>query len=161
MTDRLKDKIAIVTGGARGQGRSTAELFADEGATVYACDVDAGESRHRGVHHRKVDIANEADWSALVAEVRDAHSRVDILVNNAAEALGVGAIAQAAIGMYADTVREELKVSVDRSIVCGVSFGYADPEHPANAFRTERADLADVVAGLPGAETVPIRGTVT
>lgn len=80
---------------------------------------------------------------------------------NAAEALGVGAIAQAAIGMYADTVREELNISVDRSIVCGVSFGYADPEHPANAFRTERADLADVVAGLPGAETVAIRGTVT
>ena len=67
---------------------------------------------------------------------------------NAAEALGLGAIAQAAIGMYADTVRDELGIPPDRSIVCGVSFGYPDPEHPANAFRTERADVSDVVAGL-------------
>ena len=67
---------------------------------------------------------------------------------NAAEALGLGAIAQAAIGMYADTVRDELGIPTDRSIVCGVSFGYTDPEHPANAFRTERADVSDVVAGL-------------
>jgi nitroreductase len=67
---------------------------------------------------------------------------------NAAEALGLGAIAQAAIGMYADTVRAELGIPTHRSIVCGVSFGYADSEHPANSFRTERADVTDVVAGL-------------
>jgi nitroreductase len=77
---------------------------------------------------------------------------------NAAEALGLSAIAQAAIAMYADTVREELDVATDRSIVCGVSLGYADPQHPANAFRTERAELADVVAGLPRVETVQVGG---
>ncbi|MDQ4112618.1 MAG: nitroreductase [Actinomycetota bacterium] len=68
---------------------------------------------------------------------------------NAAEALGLGAIAQAAIAMYSDAVRDELGISEDRSIVCAVSFGHTATDHPANAFRTERADLAEVVVGLP------------
>jgi nitroreductase len=68
---------------------------------------------------------------------------------NAAEALGVNAIAQAAVAMYADVVRAELAIPEDRSIVCAFSFGYADPDHPANGFRTERADLSEVVIGLP------------
>ncbi|KAA1379911.1 nitroreductase family protein [Aeromicrobium fastidiosum] len=68
---------------------------------------------------------------------------------NAAAALDLGAIAQAAIAMYADTVRDELGIPEDRSVVCGVSFGYADPDHPANSFRTDRSDIDDIVAGLP------------
>jgi nitroreductase len=66
-----------------------------------------------------------------------------------AEALGVNAIAQAAIAMYADAVRDQLGIPADRSIVCAVSLGYADPEHPANAFRTEREDVDVAVTGLP------------
>lgn len=68
---------------------------------------------------------------------------------NAAQALGVDAIAQAAIAMYADVVRDELDVPEDRDIVCAVSFGHADPDHPANAFRTEREQVGNVVLGLP------------
>ncbi|HWJ65771.1 MAG TPA: nitroreductase [Nocardioides sp.] len=67
----------------------------------------------------------------------------------AAQALGVDAIAQAAIAMYADVVRDELDVPEDRDIVCAVSFGHADPDHPANAFRTEREQVENVVLGLP------------
>lgn len=70
-------------------------------------------------------------------------------VLNAAEALGVNAIAQAAIAMYADVVRDELSIPEDRSIVCAVSLGHADPEHAANAFRTEREDVDVAVTGLP------------
>lgn len=68
---------------------------------------------------------------------------------NAAEALGVNAIAQAAIAMYADVVRDQLAIPEDRSIVCAVSLGHADPDHPANGFRTEREDVDVAVAGLP------------
>lgn len=68
---------------------------------------------------------------------------------NAAQALGVDAIAQAAIAMYADVVRDQLDIPEDRSIVCAVSLGYADPDHPANAFRTEREDVDVAVTGLP------------
>lgn len=66
----------------------------------------------------------------------------------AAQSLGVDTIAQAAIAMYAGHVREFLEVPEDRDIVCGVSFGYGDPDHPANAFRTDRADLTTVVERL-------------
>jgi nitroreductase len=67
---------------------------------------------------------------------------------NAAEALGVNAIAQAAIAMYADVVRDRIGIPEDRSVVCAVSLGYADPDHPANAFRTEREDVDVAVTGL-------------
>lgn len=67
----------------------------------------------------------------------------------AARSLGVDTIAQAAIAMYADTVHEHLGIPADRDVVCAVSFGHADPEHPANAFRTARAAIDEVVSGLP------------
>ena len=63
----------------------------------------------------------------------------------AASSLGVATCAQAALALYSDGVREHLNIPEDRLIVCGIAFGYADAEHPANAFRTERADLSDVV----------------
>lgn len=63
----------------------------------------------------------------------------------AAASLGVATCAQAALALYSDGVREHLAIPEDRLVVCGIAFGYADTEHPANAFRTERADLSDVV----------------
>lgn len=63
----------------------------------------------------------------------------------AASSLGVATCAQAALALYSDGVREHLGIPEDRLIVCGIAFGHADTEHPANAFRTERAELADVV----------------
>lgn len=62
-----------------------------------------------------------------------------------AQALGLGSIAQAAIAMYSDFVRDWLDLTDDRLVVCAVSVGYADPDHPANAFRTTRADIPSVV----------------
>lgn len=63
----------------------------------------------------------------------------------AAQALGVGAIAQAALAAYPGVLREALGIADERTIVCGVSFGLADTAHPANGFRTERAPLAEAV----------------
>ena len=63
----------------------------------------------------------------------------------AASSLGVATCAQAALALYSDGVREHLGIPEDRLIVCGIAFGYADDDHPANGFRTERADLSDVV----------------
>ncbi|RQR25744.1 nitroreductase [Burkholderia sp. Bp9142] len=68
-------------------------------------------------------------------------------VNNfmlAAASLGVSAIAQAALASKAHALREILSIPPERRVVCGISFGYADPSHPANAFRTERAPLDQV-----------------
>ncbi|WP_459115360.1 nitroreductase family protein, partial [Streptomyces siamensis] len=54
-------------------------------------------------------------------------------------------IPQAAIAMHSDHVREFFRIPQDRLIVCAVSFGYADTEHPVNRFRTTRADVEDTV----------------
>ncbi|MGJ6122280.1 nitroreductase [Mycolicibacterium sp. Y3] len=69
-------------------------------------------------------------------------------VNNfllAAAARGVGSIAQAALAMYPDALRKELGLTPDRTVVCGISFGYPDLDHPSDSYRTTRAPLDEVV----------------
>jgi len=63
----------------------------------------------------------------------------------AAQAHGVATIAQAALAQKSRFLRAWLGLPEDRSIVCGISFGRADLEHPANSFRTRRAALDDLV----------------
>ena len=85
---RLDGKIAIVTGGGRGIGRATAELFASEGATVVVGDVDVsspfGDPR---VTTEQLDVTDEHSWQRLVGGVIERHGRIDVLMNNAG---GVG-----------------------------------------------------------------------
>lgn len=57
----------------------------------------------------------------------------------AARANGVDTIAQASTVMFGDFVREWFSIPDDRTLVCGIAFGYADRTHPANGFRTTRA----------------------
>ena len=63
----------------------------------------------------------------------------------AAEALGIATIPQAAIAEFSQIVREEIDLDETRDVLCVISFGYADPDHPANQFRTRRAGLDEVV----------------
>lgn len=63
----------------------------------------------------------------------------------AAAAMGVSSIAQAAVAEHAPFVRGHFDIGADRHILCAISFGYADPDHPANGFRTDRATPNDVV----------------
>ena len=63
----------------------------------------------------------------------------------AAQSLGIATIAQAALAGVSDFIRGYFAIPAERKIVCGISFGYADPEHPANGFRTTRAELDQVV----------------
>ena len=84
---RLTGKVAIITGGARGQGAAEAELFRDEGATVVITDVldeDGGKAAAQlddeFLHH---DVSSVDDWEAVVADVVAHHGRIDVLINNA------------------------------------------------------------------------------
>jgi len=63
----------------------------------------------------------------------------------AAQAAGIAAVPQAAIAHYSDFVREYLEISEDRRVVCAISFGYADLNHPANSVHTTRAPVSDAV----------------
>ncbi len=63
----------------------------------------------------------------------------------AAQSLGVATVAQAALAGVSDFVRDHFAIPANRKVVCGIAFGFADPNHPANAFRTTRAPLDQVV----------------
>lgn len=62
----------------------------------------------------------------------------------AAQAVGVSTIPQAALSSFSPFIREYFAIPSGRQMVCGISFGYADPDHPANSFRTSRAE-ADMI----------------
>jgi 3alpha(or 20beta)-hydroxysteroid dehydrogenase len=74
---RLRGKVAIVTGAARGQGAAEATRFAEEGALVIAGDVLEAE----GVVH--LDVTSAESWRSVVGVAVEQHGRVDVLVNNA------------------------------------------------------------------------------
>lgn len=63
----------------------------------------------------------------------------------AAQALGVATIPQAALARLSPQIREHFSLPPSRRIVCGISFGFADAAHPANSFRTNRAELPAVL----------------
>lgn len=89
---RLDNKVAIVTGSARGLGGGTVDALAEEGAIVIITDIldEAGEARaaslrERGLqavyHH--LDVRDEASWKTLVDAALAKHGHLDVLVNNA------------------------------------------------------------------------------
>lgn len=63
----------------------------------------------------------------------------------AAQALGLGTIALASLASHSPFFRESLSLSPNRKIVMGIAYGYPDLAHPANGFRTSRAQIVDVV----------------
>ena len=86
---RLEGKVAIVTGGASGMGRSEAAIFAREGARVMVADILDGEGEQvakavgDAARFRRLDVTSERDWEAVVAATERELGKVDILVNNA------------------------------------------------------------------------------
>ncbi|MFC9551481.1 nitroreductase [Rhodococcus sp. NPDC056960] len=63
----------------------------------------------------------------------------------AARSLGIATIPQAALASQSPFIREHFGIADDRKILVGISFGYADLDHPANSYRTARATLDEVV----------------
>jgi len=86
---RLKDKVALITGGAAGIGKATAQLFAKEGAKVVICDVD--EERGQALAAElggecsfyKVNVADRQAVQESVDDVVEKYCRIEDLINNA------------------------------------------------------------------------------
>ena len=88
---QLKDKVAVVTGAARGLGRAYCEAMAAEGATVIAADINDCSETVASVEQAggraiaaKVDVSDSASCQAMADLAADAYGRIDILINNAA-----------------------------------------------------------------------------
>jgi 3(or 17)beta-hydroxysteroid dehydrogenase len=90
--DRVKGKVAIVTGGAGGLGRGIATLLASEGAAVTVTDVNEPAGREVAAQIEadggraifiKHDVTSENDWQSVVEKTVAENGRLDILVNNA------------------------------------------------------------------------------
>ena len=89
---RLDGKVAIISGGARGQGAAEARLFAQEGAKVVIGDVLDEEGKQVEAEIAEaggeitfvhLDVTSETEWQSAVQTAVDSFGRLDILVNNA------------------------------------------------------------------------------
>jgi NAD(P)-dependent dehydrogenase (short-subunit alcohol dehydrogenase family) len=86
---RLSDKVALITGAARGIGKATAARFHEEGARVILSDINdpdgeaAAAELGEDAAYLHLDVSSEDDWKAAFQVIKDRYGRLDILINNA------------------------------------------------------------------------------
>ena len=85
--DRLKDKVALITGGARGLGASIAKHFFNEGAKIILCDINIDQANKKA-HELDgtayyMDVSNSENVKEVFTKVKSKFNQLDILVNNA------------------------------------------------------------------------------
>ncbi len=90
MAERLKDKVAIVTGGAKGIGLAIADKFTDEGAMVVVTDIDESAkenvtalNKNDSLKFFKQDVSDSSSWPAVFDFAKENFGTVTTIVNNA------------------------------------------------------------------------------
>jgi 3(or 17)beta-hydroxysteroid dehydrogenase len=124
--NRLRDKVALVAGGASGIGRAAAMLMAEEGAKIVVADVnDAGgasvvaaiEQTGGTCRFFHLDVRNEEDWIKTIDGALEEFGRLDVLANSAGITMG-GSAEEAALAEW----REVINVNLDGAFL-GVKHG--------------------------------------
>ena len=119
---KLKNRIAVVTGAARGIGLAIAEEFVKQGAAVVMADVldeaGAAEGKRIGASYQHCDVSKAADIKALVAATVKQHGAVDVLVNNAAISI-VGEFLEITEEQFDQVISINLKGAFLLSQACG------------------------------------------
>ncbi|GKQ51231.1 SDR family NAD(P)-dependent oxidoreductase [Bradyrhizobium sp. Ce-3] len=118
MAGQVEGKVALVTGGASGIGEAIVELFAQEGATVVATDIDELRGPELAARLKKAgrnvtflpqDVTSEERWIEIVAEIGKRHGRLDIMVSNA----GIGIGAPSIVDMTLADWRRQTAINLD------------------------------------------------
>ena len=88
---KLKGKTILITGAASGLGKAWAELFNQEGANIFACDIEeAGlqELQELGITTSTLDVSSSQEVKSFIEQAHDATGRLDVLFNNAGMGFG-------------------------------------------------------------------------
>ena len=152
---RLKDKIALITGSARGIGQATAELFHKEGAIVIISDIRDKEGEELAyklgerVEYIQLDVRNENSWSRATEYLKNKFGRLDILVNNA----GITGFLESTGPWDAENSDLESWKEVHRVNSTGVMLGckYAIRLMKGNSGSIVNISSRSGVVGIPGA----------
>ena len=87
MSNRLNGKTAVITGGAKGLGRSIAEKFYEEGCEIIICDILSTEAHKVAENLKgksfKLDVSDSKQVSSIFNDINNLYDKIDILINNA------------------------------------------------------------------------------
>ncbi len=140
--NRLQDKIAIVTGAARGMGAATARLFAREGATVIVADLPSSDGAKLAAElgsasFQPLNVAIEAEWEKLTAAVIGRHGRIDALVNNA----GI---------LHFCAIEHLTEADLDRVLAVNLKGSFFGMKHVGGVMKTARRGAIVNISSIDG-----------
>ena len=111
---RLDGKVCLITGAGSGIGRTSALLFAREGARVAVVDIDLDAARHTAgeiggeAHAEKADVTDESQTEAVAGSIAKRFGRIDVLFNNAGIA-GVGDVLETEPDLFDRVMRVNVR----------------------------------------------------
>ena len=144
MTDRLKNKVALITGGAQGLGKEMAKSMIKEGARVIFSDINEDvlqkTAEEISCDHLVLDVTNKDQWQQVITKIKDDIGSLNILVNNAGMG-GVGDVESTDIELW-DLVH---KVNLD-SVFLGCKFAIPLMRDSGNGSIINISSMSGIVA---------------
>lgn len=144
MTDRLKNKVALITGGAQGLGKEMAKSMIKEGARVIISDINEDvlqkTAEEISCDHLVLDVTNKDQWQQVITKIKDDIGSLNILVNNAGMG-GGGDVESTDIDLW-DLVH---KVNLD-SVFLGCKFAIPLMRDSGNGSIINISSMSGIVA---------------